>query len=177
MIGLETHASSFWGKTMRIVLLNGFIKHRPWISAVAALAFFTAAAAQNVQRQSYVMSEAMHQELDKRSFDSKRVEAVVNGISDALASKNIQPILDQSSAEIRITGKGTNRLVGKTEAAALAKTLFDDAALAGSVTDESQFILRSEAVGLGGGVFWISEDCLDVKCDQKKTHIVTINLP
>jgi hypothetical protein len=135
------------------------------------------AGSQNVQRRGYVMTEAMHREIDNRQFDSSRVESIVAGISDALTSKDMGPILDAASDEIRITDQSSNRIVKKQDLLALKSRLFNDPEMMKAVSDESRFILRSESIGINGGEFWISEDCLDTKCDQKKTQIVTINLP
>ena len=135
------------------------------------------AAAQNVQRQAYVMSPAMHHDLDEHQFDSAKVEQIVNGISNALTSDSLGGILEASSADLRITEKGSNKVVKKADLARYKDALLHNAALRDNLADESQFILRGDSVGLGGGAFWISEECLDEKCDQKKTRIVTINLP
>ena len=146
-------------------------------SAVFPLTALREAAAQNVQRQSYVMSETMHHDLDDRQFDSARVEEIVNGISNAMTSESLGGIIDAASPEIRITDKGSNKVVKKADLAKYKDALLHNGALRATLADESQFILRADSVGLGGGTFWISEECLDEKCAQKKTRIVTINLP
>ena len=142
-----------------------------------ALGLTQAASAQNVERQRYVMSANMHHELDGRDFDSARVEQIVNGISQALDAKSLAPILEASSPEIRITENGMNKVVKKEQLASFKDRLFKDPALRGAIADESQFILKSDSIGLARGAFWIDEQCLNDACDQKKTSIVTINLP
>ena len=148
------------------------------LAMVAAIAAPDLACAQNVQRQqSYVMSDEMRHDLDERQFDSARVERIVNGISEAASAEDLGPILDASAANIRITDASMNKVVDKKDLAAFKSRLFADGHLAAAVADESRFILRSESIGVAGGEFWLSEDCLDAECVKKKTQIVTINLP
>lgn len=142
-----------------------------------ALGMTQVASAQNVERQKYVMSASMHHELDARDFNSGRIEEIVSGISQALTAKDLGPILNASSPEVRITENGMNKVVKKEQLASFQDRLFKDPALRSAVSDESQFILKSDSIGLARGTFWINEQCLNDACDQKKTLIVTINLP
>ncbi len=142
-----------------------------------ALGMTQIASAQNVERQNYVMSASMHQELDRREFNSGRIEQIVNGISQALNGKSLAPILDASSPQVRITQNGVNKVVKKEQLARYKDLLFKNPALRSAIADESQFILKSDSIGLARGTFWINEQCLNVACDQKKTSIITINLP
>ena len=147
------------------------------VLAVAGALMAGSVFGQNVQRQSYTMSGAMHEELDKRQFDSARIEQIVGGLSDAFLSSDVGPIIEASSAEVRITEKGLNKVMEKKDIALFKSRLLGDPTLAAAMADESRFILRSEGIGINGGEFWISEDCVDPQCTQKKTQIITINLP
>ncbi len=135
------------------------------------------ALAQTVERQTYVMSAKMHHDLDARQFDSHRIEQIVGGVAQALNTKSLGPILDMSAPEIRITDGNVNKVVKKQQLAAFKARLFADATLKSDVTDESQFTLKSDEVGLARGTIWIKEECLDDSCSQKKTSIITINIP
>ena len=170
LAGAVSPQQLFWAGARRLILT----------SVAFAVAYAPTAGdgfGQNVQRQSYTMSSAMHQELDQRQFDSGRIEQIVVGLNDAFQSGDLGPIIDASSAEVRITDKGLNKVMEKKDIALFKSRILGDPSSASGIVDENRFILRSEAIGINGGEFWVSEECVDAECTKKKTHIITINLP
>jgi hypothetical protein len=146
--------------------------------SVALITFAAAAAlAQTAERRLYTMSPEMRRDLEARQFDSGQVEQVVNGVAQGLATGDLKSILDNAGPTIRVTAGKTNTVVKKEKLASFKERLLKDPALRKDVTDEEQFILKGDEVGLARGAFWIDVQCLDDACSKKKSTIATINLP
>ena len=148
---------------------------------VLALAFAAlstqASLAQLAERRAYTMSDTMRRDLEAHQFDSGQVESIVNGVASGLADGDLKPILDHAAPNLRITTGKTNAVVKKEKLAAFKDRLLKDPSLRRDVTDEKQFILRGDEVGLAQGTIWIDAQCLDDDCTKKKSEVVTLNLP
>lgn len=150
---------------------------RAFLSVAVVLLAAGAALAQTAERRAYTMSPDMRRDLEARQFDSGQIEGVVNGVAQGLANGDLKPILDNAAPKIRITAGKTNTVVKKEKLASFKDRLLKDSSLQKDVTDENQFILKGDEVGLARGTFWIDVQCLDDACSKKKSTIATINLP
>ncbi len=154
--------------------------HRSKRLAAASLLLVLAAAgaaAQTAVRQTYTVSPGLRQDLEAHRFDAAQFEGAVNGIATGLASGDLGPIVDQAGPDLRITDGAVNKVVPKTELGDLGRKLLKSPHLREDVTDDSQVIVRGDEIGLARGAFWLDQACLDTACTQKKTALVTINLP
>ena len=148
---------------------------------VLALAFAAlgtqSGSAQLAERRAYTMSDGMRHDLEAHQFDSGQVESIVNGVASGLADGDLKPILDNAAPNLRVTTGNTNAVIKKEKLSAFKDRLLKDPSLRRDVTNEAQFILRGDEVGLAGGAIWIDAQCLDDDCTKKKSAIVTLNLP
>ncbi len=143
-----------------------------------ALATLTAFAfAQTAERRVYAASPELRRDLEAHDFDVGQVEGVVNGIVQGIASGDLGPILDRTAPNVRVTDGVANRVIPKTQLGAFGDRLLKTATLERAVMDESQVIVRGDEIGLAGGEIWVAQSCAAPDCSEKKSSIVTINLP
>ena len=152
-----------------------FIRLTLGLSLLAASV--TSGSPQTAERRLYAVSPSLKQDLDAHQFDAQGFEGAVNAIATGLASGDLAPILAQSAPTLRVTEGRTNKVVAKDQLGAFGTKLLKTPHLREDVTNDDQVIVRGDEVGLARGSFWLDQQCLDAACTQKKTVLVTINLP
>lgn len=128
------------------------------------------ALAQTARQQLYKMSPGLQQDLKAHQLDSAQIEDVVNAIAQGLAANDLAPILDQATANLRVTDGSKNVEIKKEQLAQYQKKLLSVPDLGKSVTDDDEVIIKGNEVGLARGTFWIAQTCLDDDCSKKKAR-------
>jgi len=128
-------------------------------------------------RKLYEPSEEMKEAFSEYGLAPRDVELVIGLIGFALQGGGMNIIQDSLAKSVHVKiGEGKKMILSPEKAVQEFSRLNSIPEFLGSLYDESQIILSSEAIGLANGTIWIAFKCTDKECTSYEIQITTLNL-